>query len=152
MLRRSVTAAAAALVLAAGAAWAQEGIFQRDHGKIGAPSAAVAATTAPPEGVGPGGLDFGLWRSANVTGYAESLEAKLRARLGGKSLAQSRADLEANGFACLEARDRPGAARVPALECRLAVSENRCEREWWAVIEDPATPVKAGYDVMCGRR
>jgi hypothetical protein len=143
---------AAALALLATPALAQEGLFQRDHGKIGLPTAAASGAAAPPEGIGPGGLDFGLWRSANVGGYAESLEAKLRARLAGKSLAASRSDLEANGFACLEPRDRPGATRVPSLECRLAVTENRCAREWWAVIESPGEAPKAGYDVMCGQR
>lgn len=148
---RIVLIAAAAALLVAGAASAQDGLFQRDHGKIGAPTAAASSAAAPPEGVGPGGLDFGLWRSANVGGYADSLQAKMQARLAGKSLAASRADLEANGFACLEPRDRPGATRAPALECRLAVADN-CAREWWAVIEGPGEAPKAGYDVMCGRR
>jgi len=149
---RVMLIAAAAALLVAGAASAQEGIFQRDHGKVGAPTTATAGTAPPPEGVGPGGLDFGLWRSANVSGYADSLRAKLQVRLAGKTLAASRADLEANGFVCMEPRDRPGASRAPALECRLAVSENRCEREWWAVMEEPGAALKAGYDVMCGRR
>jgi hypothetical protein len=142
----------AGLALLATPALAQEGLFQRDHGKIGLPAAASGGAAAPPEGVGPGGLDFGLWRSANVGGYAESLEAKIRARLAGKSLPAARSDLEANGFACLEPRDRPAASRAPALECRLAFTENRCAREWWAVIESPGEAPKAGYDVMCGQR
>jgi hypothetical protein len=150
--RRGGAAALAAGLLAATGALAQEGLFQRDHGKIAVPTASAMAAAAPPEGVGPGGLDFGRWRGANVAGYGESLEARLRARLAGKPVSAARADLEANGFACLEARERPGAARVPALECRLAAVDGGCEREWWAVIEEPLAPVKAGYDAMCGRR
>lgn len=149
---RALLIAAVAALVAAGAASAQEGLFQRDHGKLAAPTVASGGATAPPEGVGPGGLDFGRWREANVGGYAESLEAKLRARLAGKPLSAARADLEANGFACLEPRERPGATRVPALECRLAVTENSCAREWWTVIESPGEAPKAGYDVMCGQR
>lgn len=149
-MRAMIVAAVAAMAFVATAS-AQEGLFQRDHGKV-APPAAAATGAAPPEGAGPGGFDFGRWRGANVDGYAESLEAKMRARLAGKSLAASRADLEANGFACLEPRDRPGAARVPALECRLAASEQSCAYEWWTVIEEQGEAPKAGYDVMCGRR
>ncbi len=134
-----------------GPATAQEGLFQRDHGKVAPPEAVGAgAGAAPPEGVAAGGLDFGKWRGANVAGYGEALRARIGARIDGKPLSAARADLEANGFACAEARER--APEAPALECRIAITERSCAIEWWAVREEPAAPVKAGYDVMCPRR
>ena len=154
-MRAMIASAVAAFVLAAGAAAAQEGLFQRDHGKVDAPVALERpAGLAPPEGVGPGGFDFGMWRANNPGAYSESLQAKLRAREGGKALSGVRADLEANGFTCLEASQR-GGARAPALECRLAIEDRNCAVEWWAVLEEPAAPVKAGLDRIClpaGRR
>ena len=153
-MRLTIAATVAALMLSS-AASAQEGLFQRDHGKVDAPVALERpAGVAPPEGVGPGGFDFGMWRGTNPGAYGESLQAKLRTREGGKSLAAVRADLEANGFSCLEASQRAG-ARAPALECRLAIEDRNCGVEWWAVLEEPAAAVKAGHDRMClpqGRR
>ena len=149
---RFVIAATVAALAVCAVAHAQEGLFQRDHGKVSPPSSlGQPAANAPPEGAGPGGLDFGHWRGANPAAYGETMQAKLRAREGGKPLAAVRADLEANGFACLEAAQR-GGARAPALECRLATEDRNCAVEWWAVLEDPAAPMKAGHDVMCPTR
>jgi hypothetical protein len=150
-MRVSLAALAAAAALC-GTAVAQEGVFQRDHGKLPPPSALVGPQrTAPPEGVAAGGLDFGPWRGANPASYGAAMQARIGARVDGKPVSAARADLEANGFACQEARERP-AAEAPALECRLAIVERGCEIEWWAVREDPGAAVKAGHDVMCPRR
>lgn len=150
-MRLTIAATLAALALSS-VAYAQEGLFQRDHGKVEAPVALERpAGNAPPEGVGPGGLDFGTWRGTSPAAYGESLQAKLRAREGGKSLADVRADLTANGFTCLDAGQR-GGGRAPALECRLATEDRSCAVEWWAVQEDAGAAIKAGYDVMCPRR
>ncbi len=149
-MRLTIAATVAALMLCSVAS-AQEGLFQRDHGKVEAPVALERpAGAAPPEGVGPGGLDFGAWRGTNPAAYGESLQAKLRAREGGKSPAAVRADLTANGFTCLDASQR-GGGRAPTLECRLATEDRSCAVEWWAVLEDPAAAIKAGYDRMCPR-
>ena len=151
-MRQALVFAVACIVVAIGAAHAQEGLFQRDHGKVTPPAALdQAAVAAPPQGVAAGGLDFGVWRGTNPTAYAETMQAKLRAREAGKSVAAARADLEANGFACAEARERIGAA-APALECRLASADGGCAVEWWAVLETPGDAIKAGYDRMCPNR
>ncbi|MDX2233852.1 MAG: hypothetical protein NW200_05085 [Hyphomonadaceae bacterium] len=146
-----VTAAALVALALFGAAHAQEGLFQRDHGKVPPPSSlGVDMGAVPPEGVAAGGLDFGAWRGVNAAAYGEALRARIAARIDGKPLAAARADLEANGFRCLEARER--SPRAPALECRIAITDRACAIEWWAVREDALSPVKAGHDVMCARR
>lgn len=145
-----LAAAAAALALA-GVASAQNGLFQRDHGKLDPPSLLDGPPAQPPpEGVGPAGVDFGQWRSANPQTYGLAFQARMRERLGGKPVSAARADLAANGFSCQEPRDRSGLG--PALDCRLAVRENGCDLEWWVVLEDAAAPAKAGRDAMCARR
>jgi hypothetical protein len=147
---RLVVAAVVAFVVM-GAAHAQEGLFQRDHGKVAPPEVvATSSRPAPPEGVGPGGLDFGPWRGASTQAYGEAMRARIAARTDGKLLSVARADLEANGFSCVEARER--SPQAPALECRIQTTDRGCAVEWWAVREDPVAPVKAGYDVMCPRR
>jgi hypothetical protein len=147
---RMLAAAVAALSLM-GAAHAQEGIFQRDHGKVAPPDAVSGpAQGAPPEGVATGGLDFGPWRGASPAAYGAAFQRRVGARIDGKPMSVARADLEANGFSCTEARERgPGA---PALDCRLAITERNCAIEWWVVREDAGAPAKAGHDVMCPRR
>ena len=152
-MRQGLVFAVACIAFAIGAAHAQEGLFQRDHGKVTPPMALdqPAAANAPLEGVAAGGLDFGVWRGTNLGAYAETMQAKLRARETGKSIAAVRADLEANGFGCEEAGERIG-ARAPTLECRLASEDRGCTVEWWAVQEAPGDAIKAGYDRMCPNR
>lgn len=150
-MRLSLFFAAACIAASFTVAHAQEGLFQRDHGKVTPPVALDRpATNAPPEGVAAGGLDFGVWRGTNPAAYGETMEAKLRAREAGKPLSAVRADLEANGFSCEEAGAR--GAGAPALECRLATQDRNCAVEWWAVQEDAGAAMKAGYDVMCPNR
>ena len=150
-MRQGFVFAVACIVFAVGAAHAQEGLFQRDHGKVTPPAALdQPAANAPPEGVAAGGLDFGVWRGTNPGAYGETMQSKLRTREAGKTVTQVRADLEANGFSCEEARERLGEA--PALECRLATKERSCDIEWWAVQETPGAAIKAGHDVMCPNR
>jgi hypothetical protein len=148
---RHFFAGLAAAVLVAGAAFAQttESPFQKQKGQAPAPAmqAAAAASAAPPEGAGAGGLDYGAWRTANAQAYGPSFERRLRAHVQGRPVSGVRTALETEGFACLEPRERGGAG--PALECRRAARDGACGVEWWAVVEDPLQPPKAGWDRMC---
>jgi hypothetical protein len=150
---RNTFAGLTAVLVLSGAAFAQvtgDNPFQRDKGKLPPPVVAVAApapATPPPEGAAAGGLDFGAWRGADTAAYGPSFERRVRALAAGKTVAQSRAVLQANGFACAESGDRGGAG--PALECRIAVTDRGCGVEWWTVIEEPLAAPKAGFDRMC---
>ena len=150
-LRTSIAGLAVAFALT-GAAFAQTGgesPFQKNRGTAPAPafSASQPAVTAPPEGVGAGGLDFGSWRGADAQSYAPSFQRRVQAHVAGKPVSGVRATLQADGFSCIEARERGGAG--PALECRIATRDGACGVEWWAVVEDPVAPPKAGWDRMC---
>lgn len=106
------------------------------------PATAQSASrqAAPPQGVGPGGLDFGQWRSADPAVYGPALQTQVRQRLAGKSAAEMRADLEANGFVCATSRQ---------LECRIEIFERQCAHDWYVVVEQASPAPIAGYDVMC---
>jgi hypothetical protein len=150
-LRKTIVGLTAVVALT-GAAFAQTGgesPFQKSRGTAPAP-ASVSATpsvAAPPEGAGPGGLDFGSWRGANAQAYGPSFERRVQGHVAGKPLSAVRATLQADGFSCTEAGDRGGAG--PALECRIAARDGACSVEWWTVLEEPMTPPKAGWDRMC---
>ncbi|MBI1187652.1 MAG: hypothetical protein GC206_10055 [Alphaproteobacteria bacterium] len=118
--------------------------FAANRGTAPAPPAmrAASAQTAPPEGAGPGGVDFGQWRSADPAIYGPAFEAQMAARYGSaERRAGARVDLEANGFAC---RDRPG-----VLECRIEIMEQSCAKDWYVAFEAERTAPRAGFDVMC---
>lgn len=151
MVRTSLAGLVAVLALT-GAAFAQttgESPFQKNRGTAPAPAGLAAATSvaAPPEGAGPGGLDFGSWRGANAQAYGPSFERRVQAHVAGKSLSDVRSTLQSDGFSCSEARDRGGSG--PALECRIAARDGACGVEWWTVLEEPMAPPKAGWDRMC---
>ena len=114
--------------------------FPVQRGTAPAPPADAHAQTAPPEGVGAGGVDFGQWRSANPRAYEASFGSQLRARLAGKDAAAIQADLEQNGFAC------ENAAR---LDCRIEITDHQCAYEWYVVVEHNVAEPVAGYDVAC---
>lgn len=150
-MRQIVLGLAAALIVA-GAAFAQspaDNPLLKARGTAIAPSGqtAIAPAAAPPEGVGAGGLDFGAWKGADAAAYGPSFERRVRAHVQGKPVSGVRAALQSDGFQCVEPKDRGGAG--PALDCRIAVRDGACGVEWWAVVEDPLQPPKAGYDRMC---
>lgn len=106
------------------------------------PGEARANRAAPPQGPGPGGIDFGAWRGAEPEAYGRQFQTQLRGRFAGQGEAQIRADLEANGFVCeTQARGR--------LHCRFEIMESQCAVDWYAVIERPGEPAIAGFDRMC---
>jgi hypothetical protein len=104
------------------------------------PAPNAGGQTAPPEGRASGGVDFGQWRGADPATYGPALQAQMRQRLAGKSAAEVRADLEANGFAC---------ENTSRLECRIEIFERQCAHDWYVVLERGRAEPVAGYDVMC---
>ena len=96
---------------------------------------------APPEGAGPGGVDFGRWRTADPAVYGPAFEAQLAQRFTGSDRTQIRTDLERNGFTCA---DRPN-----ALVCRIEIMENQCAKDWYVALENGRDRPRAGFDVMC---
>ncbi|MGE0596445.1 MAG: hypothetical protein AB7P07_08765 [Hyphomonadaceae bacterium] len=104
------------------------------------PEMAASAQSAPPEGRGPSGVDFGQWRSVDPAAYGPQFQAQMRTRYAGQSLDQIRADLAANGFSCGEG------AR---LDCRIEIMERSCARDWYVVVERSGAEPVAGFDVMC---
>lgn len=99
-----------------------------------------AGRTAPPEGLGAGGLDFGRWRGADPVTYMPAFQAQITRRYAGQQAGQIKTDLEANGFLCED---------VQRLDCRIEIMERGCATDWYVVVErNRAAPV-AGYEVMC---
>lgn len=96
--------------------------------------------TAPPEGAGAGGLDFGQWRNADPAVYAPAFQERVRARYANQEVSYIRADLERNGFAC----EQSG-----RLECRIEIMERQCGIDWYVVVERSGAQAVAGHDVMC---
>lgn len=104
------------------------------------PPSPGAAQAAPPEGQAGGGFDFGQWRGADPSAYETQFQARVAARAQGRSTAEIRADLAANGFACEDG------AR---LDCRIEIMEQQCAHDWYVVVEPRQAGPIAGYDVMC---
>lgn len=102
------------------------------------PGGAAQAQSAPPEGAGPGGIDFGQWRNADPATYAPAFQSQIRTRFAGQDAAAIRADLESNGFTCNQ---------TGRLDCRIEIMERQCAVDWYVVVER-GQPV-AGFDRMC---
>ncbi|MGE0046082.1 MAG: hypothetical protein AB7J28_07180 [Hyphomonadaceae bacterium] len=119
--------------------------FVASRGTGPAPPSTLSARTgaAPPEGQGPGGIDFGRWRNANAATYNQAFEDQMAARYASMSRDQARADLERNGFGC---RDR-GAA----LECRIEITDSGCNKDWYVALDPQRPRPYAGFDVICAR-
>ncbi len=114
--------------------------FPVARGSAPPPPSAGASQAAPPEGVSPAGIEFGQWRQADPAQYAPAFQTQMRSRLAGKSAAQIRADLEANGFACEDAQ---------RLDCRIEIMERACAYDWYVVLERNQSAPVAGFDQMC---
>lgn len=104
------------------------------------PQEGPRSTTAPPEGAGPGGIDFGQWRSADPATYAPAFQNQVRTRYASQEVAYIRADLERNGFACEESG---------RLDCRIEIMERQCAFDWYVVVERNRSAPVAGFDQMC---
>jgi hypothetical protein len=104
------------------------------------PEPGRAGQTAPPEGTGAGGLEFGQWRGADPATYAPAFQERVRARYANQEVSYIRADLERNGFAC----EQSG-----RLECRIEIMERQCAIDWYVVVERAGAQPIAGHDVMC---
>lgn len=108
------------------------------------PTPSANAQAAPPEGVGPGGINFAQWKSADPEIYGPAFEAHIRQRYSGRDAASARADLEANGFAC---------SQSVVMQCRIEIMDQGCAKDWYVVFEPRRAEPAAGFDSMClGRR
>lgn len=108
---------------------------------IAPPGAGGSSQGAPPEGRGPGGIDFGQWKSADPNVYAPAFQAQMRQRFAGQDIGAIRADLERNGFSC-----NSGSA---SLQCRIEIMERQCAFDWYVVVERANAAPIAGFDQMC---
>jgi hypothetical protein len=113
--------------------------FPVERGQALAPPSQASAA-APPEGAAAGGLDFGRWRQADPAAYAPAFQTQVRQRFSGQNVAELRASLEANGFAC-ENESR--------LDCRIEIMERQCAFDWYVVLERGEREPVAGFDQMC---
>jgi len=107
------------------------------------PAASAGRQAAPPEGQASGGIDFGLWRGAETGSYSANFSNLIAAREQGRDAPQVRADLEANGFDCEDAR---------RLDCRIEISEQQCAYEWYVVVEAGRASPVAAFEKSCGVR
>lgn len=114
--------------------------FPIERGSAPPPPNEAQGQTAPPEGASAAGIDFGRWRQADPASYAPAFQSQIRTRYAGRSSAQIRADLEANGFACEDG------AR---LDCRIEIMERQCAFDWYVVLERNQPEPVAGFDQMC---
>lgn len=104
------------------------------------PAQGPSGQSAPPEGRGPGGIDFGQWRNADPASYAPAFQTQIRDRYEGQNAAAMRADLERNGFACEDGE---------RFDCRIEIMENQCATDWYVVLERHSPLPVAGFDRMC---
>jgi hypothetical protein len=114
--------------------------FPVERGSAPPPPATTGRHSAPPEGAGPGGIDFGQWRQADPAVYGPAFQDQMRQRYSGRSSAQIRTDLEANGFVCEDAG---------RLDCRIETMERQCAFDWYVVLERNRPEPVAGFDIMC---
>lgn len=114
--------------------------FPIERGAAPPPPAAAIAQAPPPEGPASGGIDFGRWRQADPATYAPAFQTQIRDRYDGRTNAQIRADLEANGFACEDGG---------RLDCRIEIMERQCAFDWYVVLERNRPEPVAGFDQMC---
>jgi len=143
MLKWVVAALCAFAITGASLAFAQElgpTPFPVARGTGLPPPDLVSTRPAPPEGRAAGGFDFGAWRSEDPTVYANAFQRNIAARLGGRSAADAKADLEANGFAC---------AAGANVDCRIEIVDNACSFDWYVVVERGTAAPIAGFDRLC---
>jgi len=117
-----------------------ESPFPVERGQALPPPAPASDRPAPPEGRGPGGIDFGQWRAADPAVYAPAFQRQISERFAGRTTPQIRADLEANGFACEDER---------RLDCRIEIMVQQCAVDWYVVVERGRPEPIAGFDRMC---
>ncbi len=83
----------------------------------------------PPQGVGPGGTNFGQWRydaeGAIDAGFRSFITGKYDARDAGRAMD----DLTADGFECQDG-NRPEGRPVPELECIRVYQLNEDVHAW----------------------
>jgi hypothetical protein len=113
--------------------------FPVERGSALPPPAPSSTQSAPPQGAGAGGIDFGQWRAADPAAYGPAFQAQVRQRYAGQGADQVRADLTANGFACTG----------DGVNCRIEIMEQSCAIDWYVVADRAQPELVAGFDRMC---
>jgi hypothetical protein len=113
--------------------------FPVERGSALPPPAPSSTHSAPPEGAGAAGIDFGRWRAADPAVYGPAFQAQVRQRYANQSADQVRADLTANGFAC----------EGGGVNCRIEIMEQSCAIDWYVVADRTQPGLAAGFDRMC---
>lgn len=144
---RTLLFAAMAAVAVAGSAFAEgrdsfgPNPFPVERGSaLPPPGLTQTSQTAPPEGAGAGGIDFGQWRSAEPAAYSQTFRFQLRDRFAGQERGAIKTDLERNGFSCEDGE---------RLQCRIEIMERQCALDWYVVYERATAEPIAGFDKMC---
>jgi hypothetical protein len=106
-----------------------------------APVAPAVDPDAPPEGKGPGGLDFGRWRSEAPQRTSGAFAAEV-ARLSAQG--EVRAALERDGFGCFDPH-RPGITLI----CTRSAIEGSCGYDWQVEIRAGAPSPAARFEAHC---
>jgi len=107
---------------------------------IAPPRAGGALDPAPPEGEAGGGLNFGLWRSAEPGALQIAFAAEVRALLSGMNRSAGVAALARNGFHC---------APRGQLDCRIEVSDHGCTYDWYVVRDTTRAAPIVRFDKVC---
>jgi hypothetical protein len=113
--------------------------FPVERGSALPPPAPSSTQSAPPQGTGAGGIDFGQWRAADPAVYGPAFQGQVRQRYAGQDADRVRADLAANGFAC----------RSDGVNCRIEIMEQSCAIDWYVVADRAQPELAAGFDRMC---
>lgn len=94
----------------------------------------------PPQGVGPGGTDFGQWRYDAEGALDAAFRVFITGRYDGGDVARAQADLTQDGFNCQDG-NRPDGRPVPDLECIRVYQLNDDVHAWsvefWAGEDEP---------------
>ena len=96
---------------------------------------------APPEGRGPGGLDFGAWRAGPPQRISGAFAAEV-ARLAERGDLQ--ASLTANGFACREPIGQGG-----RWVCARSALEGACGYDWTVTAAPQSAVPAARFTAHC---
>jgi hypothetical protein len=83
----------------------------------------------PPQGVGPGGTNFGHWARDQEGAVDSEYRTHIMSRWNVGQEAAARAALETDGFKCIDG-NRPDGRPVPNLECNFTYHVNEDVHAW----------------------
>lgn len=99
-----------------------------------------SAGPRPPQGVGPGGTDFGQWRYDAEGALDAAFRSFITGRYDADDVGRAQDDLTTDGFECQDG-NRPEGRPVPELECIRVYQLNEDVHAWsvefWADDAEP---------------